>query len=613
MMRTKGRSLFTYMIVFLALSIILVALSPIAISEQPALARELREGDTGEDVLAMQRRLHELGYLAEKPSGSFGPETTAALTAFQRDNGLLASGIFDEITFKMLYAEDTEPIRIRELDTAMTFSEALFSKEALPAPGGAYAPMLLDGGSFNTNEYGHFQENRFLSVRTSPLSTFAADVDTASYAQLRAKILAGENVPIDSVRIEEMLNYFQYAYKLPEEGAPFGVTMEIAETPWNPETKLLLIGLQAAEIPKEERPAQNLVFLIDVSGSMDMPNKLPLVKRAFQMLIEELSPKDTISIVTYASRDEVVLDGVPAGEKTRIMEAIDRLRAGGSTAGAAGIQSAYALAEKHFIQGGNNRILLATDGDLNVGVSDEGSLARLVEEKKQGGVFLSVLGFGDGNYKDNKLEALADRGDGNYSYIDTIYEARRALVTEIGATFFAVAKDVKLQVDFNPAAVKGYRLIGYENRLMAAEDFADDSKDGGEIGSGHRVTVLYELVPIDSAFDIREAESKYQANPPAGGDSGELLTLSIRAKTPDGDESQLYTYPLSSGTAGEMSDNLRFAAAVAEVGMLLRDSEWKGSATYGSALDLLRGCRSVSGDAYKEEFVYLVNLLDRAN
>ncbi len=228
-------------------------------------------------------------------------------------------------------------------------------------------------------------------------------------------------------------------------------------------------------------------------------------------------------------------------------------------------------------------------------------------------MFLSVLGFGDGNYKDNKLEALADHGDGNYSYIDTIYEARRALVTEIGATFFTVAKDVKLQVDFNPAAIKGYRLIGYENRVMAAEDFADDSKDGGEIGSGHRVTVLYELVPIDSAFDIREAESKYQANPPVGGDSGELLTLSIRAKAPDGDASQLYTYPLSSGTAGEMSDNLRFAAAVAEVGMLLRDSEWKGSATYGSALDLLRACRGVSGDAYKEEFVYLVNLLERAN
>ncbi|MGI6238133.1 MAG: YfbK domain-containing protein [Christensenellales bacterium] len=596
---------------FIAIFIVWMVALPAAISDQPTFTRELREGDAGEDVRAMQQRLYELGYLTDEPNGSFDGETVAALTAFQLDNDLLASGILDEITFQMLFAEDARPaVPITPEGLAGLFgrSDKLGSD---PSPEGVYASALFEEAPFNTNEYNYIQENRFLSTQTSPLSTFAADVDTASYAQLRAKILAGERVPIDSVRIEEMLNYFHYDYQLPGEDEPFGVTMEIAQTPWNPETKLLLIGLQAAEIPKEDRPPQNLVFLIDVSGSMDMSNKLPLVKRAFQLLIEELSPEDTVSIVTYASRDEVVLDGVPAREKTSIMEAIDSLRAGGSTAGAAGIQTAYALAEKHFVKGGNNRILLATDGDLNVGVSDEGSLARLVDEKKQGGVFLSVLGFGDGNYKDNKLEALADHGDGNYSYIDTIYEARRALVTEIGATFFVVAKDVKLQVDFNPAAVKGYRLIGYENRLMAAEDFADDAKDGGEIGSGHRVTALYEIVPVGSAFDISETQSKYQLDPPAN-DGGELLTLNIRAKAPDGDESELYVYPLSGDVAEEMNDNLRFAAAVAEVGMLLRDSEWKGDATYESALELLRACRSVPGDAYKEEFLYLVNLLERA-
>jgi len=293
------------------------------------------------------------------------------------------------------------------------------------------------------------------------------------------------------------------------------------------------------------------------------------------------------------------------------LEAIDQLAAGGATAGAAGITTAYNIAQEVLIAGGNNRVLLATDGDLNVGISDEGSLVRLIKEKKQAGIFLSVLGFGDGNYKDNKLEALADHGDGNYSYIDTIFEARRALVTEIGATFFAVAKDVKLQVDFNPAALKGYRLIGYENRLMEAEDFADDTRDGGELGSGHRLTVLYELVPIDSAFDIGTAQSKYTQPAPTDSAPAEWLTLSIRAKQPEGNESQLFTYPLPIDTPQEMTDNLRFAAAVAQVGMLLSDSEWKSTASYDSALALLRQDTSLSGDVFKEEFLYLVNLLAR--
>lgn len=594
------------------LSALLMALLMALSLALPALGapftQELRPGDSGEEVLAMQMRLKELGYFTGQPDGNFDKATRAALILFQQDNNLLATGTLDSDTHQALYARDVRrftPIADESWAMEIPYGTLAYGTGA---PGMGWSPM-------NTNEYDVFNENRFLAVATSPLSTFAADVDTASYAQLRAKILRGQAVPPDSVRIEEMLNYFKYNYKQPAPGEPFGVTMELAKTPWNEDTWLLLIGLQAEEIKREERPPQNLVFLIDVSGSMDMPDKLPLVKRAFLMLLEELSPTDTVSIVTYASRDEVVLSGRPAADKVAIMEAINALEAGGSTAGAAGIITAYELAREHFIEGGNNRVLLATDGDLNVGVTDEGSLARLVEEKKQGGVFLSVLGFGDGNYKDNKLEALADRGNGNYSYIDTIHEARRALVTEIGATFFTVARDVKLQVDFNPAHLKGYRLIGYENRVMAAEDFADDTKDGGELGSGHRLTVLYELVPADSAFDVGEVISKYQQAAPLDSPalSDELLTLSVRAKAPTGEESALYTYPLKTQAPGEMTDNLRFAAAVAEVGMLLRDSEWKGSATYDSALELLRADSSLTGDPYKEEFLYLVNLLSRGN
>lgn len=469
------------------------------------------------------------------------------------------------------------------------------------------------GGSanvWNTEEYSFIAENRFLSALTSPLSTFAADVDTASYSKLRSAILAGQSVPVDSVRIEEMLNYFSYSYAQPQNGEPFGVTTEIADCPWNPDTKLLLIGLQAEKIPEDSIPSQNLVFLIDVSGSMDEQGKLPLVQRSFLLLLEELKPTDTVSIVTYASGDRIVLDGVRASDKTKIMAAINELTAGGGTAGAAGIQTAYELAEKHFIKGGNNRVILATDGDLNIGISDEGSLTRMIEEKRESGVYLSVLGFGYGNYKDNKLEALADHGNGNYFYIDNIYEARKALVEDMGGTFLTVAKDVKLQVDFNPAKIKGYRLIGYENRVMAAEDFADDQKDGGEVGSGHRVTVLYELVPADSAMQIDAAESRYQSGTVMS--SSDWLTLNIRCKAPEGDTSVLYQYPIDENAQLEtMSDNLRFASAVAEVGMLLRNSEFKANASYESALERLRGTASIRGDVYKEEFQYLVTLLER--
>ena len=580
-----------------------------------------QKGDTGEKVIWIQQRLKDLEYLDREPTGEFDAETEEALRNFQRDNGLLRTGMADEVTMRVLEtATRTVSDLQREVYAEVEYEEgAVYDSYAMPSATAAYAPvanksMGIQKIEWNTDEYTHFDSNRFLSTQTSPLSTFAVDVDTSSYAHFRRLVLNGEPVPADAVRIEEMLNYFRYDYAQPENDNPFGVTVEIGDCPWNEKTKLMLIGLQAKEVTKEERPGHNLVFLIDTSGSMYGEDRLDLVKRAFLMLLEELEPADTVSIVAYASQDRVVLEGVPAADKTRIMEAISELEAGGATNGSAGISRAYEIASKYYKEGGVNRILLATDGDLNVGTSSEGELAEMVTEKKKAGISLTCLGVGMGNYKDNKMEALADYGDGNCWYLDTIHEARKALISEAGGTFITVAKDVKIQVDFNPSQVKGYRLIGYEDRIMAAEDFANDEKDGGEIGSGHRMTALYEIVPADSDFEFGEAESRYQAGNRVDNNNAEWLTVAIRAKEPEGTESKLYEYPVGQEQMKEtLSENLRFAAAVAEAGMILRNSEWKGTATWDSALELLRGCKSVTGDVYKEEFVYLLTLLQRGN
>ena len=580
-----------------------------------------QKGDTGEKVIWIQQRLKDLEYLDREPTGEFDAETEEALRNFQRDNGLLRTGMADEVTMRVLEtATRTVSDLQREVYAEVEYEEgAVYDSYAMPSATAAYAPvanksMGIQKIEWNTDEYTHFDSNRFLSTQTSPLSTFAADVDTSSYAHFRRLVLNGEPVPADAVRIEEMLNYFRYDYAQPENDNPFGVTVEIGDCPWNEKTKLMLIGLQAKEVTKEERPGHNLVFLIDTSGSMYGEDRLDLVKRAFLMLLEELEPADTVSIVAYASQDRVVLEGVPAADKTRIMEAISELEAGGATNGSAGISRAYEIASKYYKEGGVNRILLATDGDLNVGTSSEGELAEMVTEKKKAGISLTCLGVGMGNYKDNKMEALADYGDGNCWYLDTIHEARKALISEAGGTFITVAKDVKIQVDFNPSQVKGYRLIGYEDRIMAAEDFANDEKDGGEIGSGHRMTALYEIVPADSDFEFGEAESRYQAGNRVDNNNAEWLTVAIRAKEPEGTESKLYEYPVGQKQMKEtLSENLRFAAAVAEAGMILRNSEWKGTATWDSALELLRGCKSVTGDVYKEELVYLLTLLQRGN
>ena len=608
----------------------ILAVMLVIMSAAAALGEETiwRKGDTGDQVAWIQAKLIELEYMEGEVTGVFDDKTEAALIWFQRTNGLLATGMADSKTMETLATaqklSDYPMYEEGEWEEYATEEAPLgYYDSYMPAPmatmmpnSNAYAKTgVWEEPVFNTEEYTRIESNRFLSVRTSPLSTFAADVDTSSYAMFRRKVLNGEKVPADSIRIEELMNYFKYDYQQPSGDDPFGVTVEYADCPWNEKTKLLQIGIQAKTVTAEERPAHNLVFLIDTSGSMDGEDRLDLVKRAFLMLLEELDPEDTVSIVAYASQDRVVIEGVRAGDKTLIMEAISELEAHGATNGTAGILRAYEVAERYFKQGGVNRILLATDGDLNVGVTSEGDLARMVEEKRESGISLTCLGFGMGNYKDNKMEALADYGNGNCWYIDTIHEARKALVTEGGGTFITVAKDVKIQVDFNPALVKGYRLIGYEDRLMAAEDFADDTKDGGEIGSGHRVTALYEIVPADSDFEFGNAESRYTATEPAEPAEGEeMLTVSIRAKEPDGDVSKLYEYPVSTEIwSAELSDNMKFAAAVAEVGMILRDSEWKGNATYDSALALLRSCGDLNGDVYKEEFVYLVNLLNRGN
>lgn len=464
----------------------------------------------------------------------------------------------------------------------------------------------------NDEEYNYISENGYTAVSSAPLSTFSADVDTASYTNVRRMIDDGMDVPPDAVRIEEFINYFDYDYTDPADGEPFAVHTELSDCPWNDETELLMVGINTKgfDAVLDERPAMNLVFLIDVSGSMYDDNKLPLVQKSFSMLTDNLTAADRVSIVTYAGSDEVVLEGADGNDRKKILRAINDLEAGGSTAGAAGINTAYDIAQKYFIDGGNNRVILATDGDLNVGLSSESELTRLIEEKRESGVFLSVLGFGTGNYKDNRLEALADYGNGNYSYIDSEKEAKKVLVDEMSGTLFTVAKDVKFQLEFNPVNVKGYRLIGYENRVMAAEDFNDDTKDAGEIGAGHSVTVLYEIVPADSKMELGESELKY-ASDSEGVMGDELLTVNIRYKEPEGSESKLLTYPVNKSLySDKMSADMNFASCVAEFGMLLRNSRYIGDVTYKDVSAQLSKY-DYSDDDYKDEFIYLVNTMKR--
>jgi Ca-activated chloride channel family protein len=473
-----------------------------------------------------------------------------------------------------------------------------------------------DVAEFNTEEYGRFQENPFLKAVDNPLSTFSIDVDRASYSNVRRYLTAGQRPPRDAVRIEELINYFSYDYPDPRGADPFSVTTEIAACPWNARDRLLLVGLQARRMKTADLPPTNLVFLIDVSGSMEMPNKLPLVKDSLGLLVNQLRAQDRVAIVVYAGNAGLVLPSTSGGNKGAILSAINGLEAGGSTAGGAGIKLAYRIAKENFIDGGNNRVILATDGDFNVGASSDGELEQLIEEKRKDRIFLTVLGFGMGNLKDSKMELLADKGNGNYAYIDDLSEARKTLVHEMGGTLFTVAKDVKLQIEFNPAKVLAYRLIGYENRLLRKEDFHDDTKDAGELGAGHSVTALYELVPPDGDQALALVDPlKYQttAVAPSAKSSPELLTLKLRYKAPDSDTSKLMTETVAdqTGPFATATDNLRFAASVAELGMLLRNSPHKGTASFGQVREIAQKALGHDFEGYRHDFLSMISMAER--
>ncbi len=460
----------------------------------------------------------------------------------------------------------------------------------------------------NTENYASINENIFHKPSQNPLSTFSIDVDAASYSNIRRFLQQGQAPPKDAVRIEEMVNYFNYTYQQPNDEHPFSVFTELTEAPWKEGNLLLHIGLQGKKIPTDNLPPSNLVFLIDVSGSMNSPNKLGLLKSAFKLLSDQLRPQDKVSIVVYAGAAGVVLSATDGDHKTTIIDALQKLQAGGSTAGGAGIKLAYKLARENFVEGGNNRIILATDGDFNIGESSDAAMERLIEKEREHGVFLTVLGFGMGNYKDSKMEILADKGNGNYAYIDNIMEAKKVLVNEFGGTLFTIAKDVKLQLEFNPAHVKGYRLIGYENRLLRDEDFNDDKKDAGELGSGHTVTALYEIIPVGTDSDyIRNVDDlKYQKSEAVP--SKDLMTLKLRYKQPDGHKSRLITHVANTKVTSwkRSSENTQWSAAVASFGMMLRDSEFKGDTSFDQIALWAQAARGLDEEGYRAEFIRLV-------
>lgn len=469
----------------------------------------------------------------------------------------------------------------------------------------------------NTESYATIQENGFKSVTLNPLSTFSVDVDGASYSNIRRYINGGSLPPIDAVRVEEMINYFDYNYEIPKK-KPFSINTELSYAPWNENHLLLHVGLKGKTIDMKNVPHSNIVFLLDVSGSMDSPNKLPLVKSSLKLLLEKLRPEDRVAIVVYAGHSGLVLPSTSCSNKEEILKALDNLKAGGSTAGGAGLKLAYKVAEENFITDGNNRIVLATDGDFNVGQSSNGDMLRLIENNRDQGIGISVLGFGMGNYKDDKMEIIANKGNGNYAYIDNLLEAKKVLVNEFGGTFFTIAQDVKFQLEFNPAEVEKYRLIGYENRLLNEEDFEDDTKDAGEIGAGHTVTALYEIIPKAPAKEL-DQNLKYQdvkLNDYAK-KSKDLITLKLRYKQPGTSKSKLIEKEVKAipSVLNSTSNNFRFSAAVAGFGMLLRNSEHKGNITWDKVTLLAKLARGEDELGYRGEFIRLVNsakLLDQS-
>lgn len=560
-----------------------------------------------------------------------GVQVTSKLTKQKtstdaKGNFTIATHLGDTLAFSYLGFE-TEFIAIKEgtflkvdLRSSQSLNEIVVVNEVSDIAIRGYASnsysktnLIADYSSSirNTESYARIDENQFEHVGTNPLSTFSVDVDRAAYSNIRRMINAGQIIPVDAVRIEEMINYFNYSYKQPDSNEPFSIQTEQAQTPWNADTQLVKIGIQGKEIPVGNLPPSNLVFLLDVSGSMNSPNKLPLLKSAFKILVNQLREQDKVSIVVYAGSAGTVLKPTNGSNKTEILNALDNLKAGGSTAGEEGLKLAYTLAENHFIDGGNNRIILATDGDFNVGLSSDREMENLITEKRNSGIYFTALGFGMGNYKDSKLELLANKGNGNYAYIDTMQEAQKVLGTEFGGTLHTIAKDVKIQVEFNPAVVSGYRLIGYENRLLNDADFNDDTKDAGEIGSGHSVTAVYEvlLAGKESKFLKPVDDLKYTSTKAVKPNSkGELFTVKLRYKEPDGEISKLIEKAVSfeDKKIKSTSDDFNFVASLALFGMQLRDSPFKNDASLALTLDLAEKGRGDDKEGFRAEFIRLV-------
>ena len=503
---------------------------------------------------------------------------------------------------------NSEPDEVMEEEVEVTSNEAALMEPSANAT----SKMILSSPpqQRNAETYKEIKENSFVAVAQQPVTTFSADVDRAAYANVRRIIGYGQIPPKDAVRIEEMVNYFDYDYPTPEEGSasPLRVSPELAPAPWNPNHLLLRIGMQAKKIDLAQAPPSNIVFLIDVSGSMDEENKLPLLQSSFKMLLGQLRPDDKVAIVTYANGTKVALPSTRVKDKEKIIKVLDNLYASGGTSGGKGIQLAYEQAQKSFIKNGNNRIILATDGDFNIGINNTTDLEKFIEKQRESGIYMSVLGFGIGNYRDDMAETIADKGNGNYAYIDNITEAKKVLVNELSGTLFAVAKDVKLQLEFNPKYVKEYKLIGYENRMLANEDFTNDKKDAGEIGAGHTVTALYELVPSDGkvAQSLRYQSQELNEK----GKGNELGFLKIRYKDPKVKDAKSVeiTEPLvfNKKALKETSTDYRFAASVAEFGILLRDNSNKANATYGQVIELAEGAIGKDPEGYRKEFVRLV-------
>jgi Ca-activated chloride channel family protein len=539
------------------------------------------------------------------PLGTYS--VTFSLEGFatqQHSNIVITSGFTAPVNAVMTIGRLTETVVVMAAAPSVDVQNAR-QVVAFPNDGARRIP----GTPFNTEAYDSFEDNPIRRVAHDPLSTFSIDVDSASYANVRRFLSEGSLPPAGAVRIEELINYFRFDYPQPKKGEPFSITTELSECPWAPSHQLALIGIQGRHLDDRAPSPRNLVFLLDVSGSMTPPDKLPLIRQAMRMLVDVLTPQDRVAIVVYAGASGLALPSTPGGDKERIHQALERLEAGGSTNGAAGIRLAYQVARESFIRGGVNRVILATDGDFNVGVTNQDELVRLIEEERASGVFLSVLGVGTGNLKDSTMEKLADKGNGNYAYLDSLSEARKVLVHEAGSTLDTIAKDVKIQIEFNPRAVAAYRLIGYENRVLKNEDFNDDTKDAGEIGAGHSVTALYEIippgVPIDSpAVDRLRYQQAMRVTSASG--SSELATIKIRYKDPDGHSSRLVSTVVRDRVQ-PMSANLGFVSAVAEFGMLLRSSKYRGSASFAALTARAQRFRGPDAEGYRSEFVRIAD------